>query len=285
MKLFGLFIFNIENNAKFKNYEVLSLIMVLIARYGEIFLKGKNRLDFERKLVSNIKKMFSVGVLRKRNRLLVEDGVNLRQVFGLISYSDAVEVDLDLEKIKEKVLGLLKDKKFESFKVSTKRMNSNFFNSQKLNKMLGELIIRQLGKKVNLTQPDLEVGIEIIDEKAYIFTSTIPCLGGLPVGVEGEAILLVENEKSILAGLLLMKRGCNLRVVGFSDFDLSLLERYSPQKLELQKIKSLKELEEKGLPLIVGNELIEDSDLVILNPLVGLTEEEISKKISIFKLK
>lgn len=259
--------------------------MVLIARYGEIFLKGKNRLDFERKLVSNIKKMFSVGVLRKRNRLLVEDGVNLRQVFGLISYSDAVEVDLDLEKIKEKVLGLLKDKKFESFKVSTKRMNSNFFNSQKLNKMLGELIIRQLGKKVNLTQPDLEVGIEIIDEKAYIFTSTIPCLGGLPVGVEGEAILLVENEKSILAGLLLMKRGCNLRVVGFSDFDLSLLERYSPQKLELQKIKSLKELEEKGLPLIVGNELIEDSDLVILNPLVGLTEEEISKKISIFKLK
>ncbi|MBW2963615.1 tRNA 4-thiouridine(8) synthase ThiI, partial [Candidatus Woesearchaeota archaeon] len=80
--------------------------MVLIARYGEIFLKGKNRLDFEKKLVGNIKKMFDVKVLRKRNRLLVEEGVDLRRVFGLISYSPAVEAGLDLEEIKKKVLEL-----------------------------------------------------------------------------------------------------------------------------------------------------------------------------------
>ena len=259
--------------------------MVLVARYGEIFLKGKNRLDFERKLVSNIKKMFGVEVVRKRNRLLVGNGADLKRVFGLISFSNAVEVDLDLEKIKEELLNLLNGKEFDSFKVSTKRMNSTFLSSRELNEKLGDFIVGELGKKVDLTNPNLEVGIEIIDGKAYIFTSTVHCFGGLPVGVEGKVILLAENEKSILAGLLLMKRGCDLEVAGFDDFDLSLLEKYSPQRLELRKIKSLKELEGKSLPLLVGDEVAESSDLVILNPLVGLTSEEISKKISIFDLK
>ncbi len=261
--------------------------MVLIARYGEIFLKGKNRLDFERKLVGNIKKMFGVGVVRKRNRLLVDGGVDLRRVFGLISYSPAVEVNLDIDEIKSKVLELIKDKKFETFAVAAKRMASKFLSSQEMNEQIGCFVIGELKKKVNLGNPDLTIGIEIIDDKAYVFTETIGCFGGLPAGVEGKVILLVSNEKSLLAGLMMMKRGCDLKVVSFEDFDISLLQMYQPRELQLEKIKSLKELEKLNLPLVVGGEIggSEVFDGVVLEPLVGLTDEEISKKISTFKLK
>ena len=68
--------------------------MVLIARYGEIFLKGKNRKDFEVKLAQNIKKMFDVRVFRKRNRLLVEGEADLRRVFGLISTKRVVNMQV-----------------------------------------------------------------------------------------------------------------------------------------------------------------------------------------------
>ncbi|MCK4589228.1 MAG: hypothetical protein KAT77_02210 [Nanoarchaeota archaeon] len=259
--------------------------MVLVVRYGEIFLKGKNRLDFEKKLVGNIKKMFDVKVLRKRNRLLVEDGADLRRVLGLISYSPAVSVDLDIEKIKEKVLEVVKEKNFETFAVVAKRMGSKFLNSQEINEKIGEFVLEKVGKKVNLSKPDLTIGIEVIDDKAYVFTETILCFGGLPVGVEGKVVLLVEDEQSLLAGLLVMKRGCDLEIVSFGDFDISLLEMYSSKKLKSKRIKSLKEVEGMDLPLVVGSELDEDLDVVVLNPLVGLTLEEISKKISIFKLK
>ena len=147
--------------------------MVLIARYGEIFLKGKNRLDFEKKLVGNIKKMFDVQVARKRNRLLVGDGADLSRVFGLISYSPAIEVSLDLEEIKEKVLNLIKNKEFETFAIATKRMGANLkLTSKEINEQIGEFVLKNLNKKVDLSQPDLTVGIEFIDDKAYVFTET-----------------------------------------------------------------------------------------------------------------
>jgi thiamine biosynthesis protein ThiI len=256
--------------------------MVLIARYGEIFLKGKNRLDFEKKLVNNIKKMFDIKVLRKRNRLLVEDNVDLRRVFGLISYSPAVEVELDLEKIKSKILELIKNKNFETFAVAAKRMASKFSSSQEINEIVGEFVLKNLKKKVDLTQPDLTVGIEFIDDKAYVFTETINCFGGLPVGVEGKVLLFIENEKSLLAGLLMMKRGCDVLPVAFKDVDIGLLQKYNPQKIEFKKIKSIQELEELNLPLAIADQLKEETSLVILEPLVGLTQAEISKKISIF---
>ncbi len=258
--------------------------MVLIARYGEIFLKGKNRLDFEKKLVGNIKEMFNVGVVRKRNRLLVDEGVDLRRVFGLISFSRAIEVDLDLKVIKEKVWELIKNKKFETFAVAAKRMRVDLgLSSQEINEQVGEFILKNLKKKVDLSQPDLTVGIEFIDDKAYIFTEVVECFGGLPVGVEGKVFLLVEDEKSLLAGLLVMKRGCDVIPVGLNSFDMGLLQKYSPKKLEFKKIKIIKELEKFNLSLVAADQIKEKTNLVVLEPLVGLNKAEISEKISIFR--
>lgn len=260
--------------------------MVLVARYGEIFLKGGNRLDFERKLVSNIMKMFEVKVIRKRNRLLVSDNVDLRWVFGLVSYSPSVEVELDIEEIKVVALDLLQSLKFSSFAVSAKRMSVNFeMGSQKINETVGDYIVKNLKKKVDLSNPDVVLGIEFIDGKAYVFVKTIDCFGGLPVGVEGKVVLLVEDDKSILAGLLVMKRGCDVIPVSFKEVNISLLQKYSPAKLNLKIIKSIDEVKKFGEVLVLGKPLAKPSGLVELDPLVGLDDIEISKKISIFKLK
>ena len=258
--------------------------MVWVARYGEIFLKGGNRLEFEKKLVSNIKKMFGIKVQRKRNRLLVEEGVDLRRVFGLVSCSLAVEVDSDVEMVKEKVLELIKNKNFETFAVSTKRMGADLkLSSTQINAIVGEFVLKHLKRKVDLNKPELTIGIEFIDDKAYIFTETIECFGGLPVGVEGKVLLLVRKEKDILAGLLMMKRGCEVVPVGLSDFDISLLQKFNPGILELKKIKIIGELEKFNIPVLVaGDKIGEDVDLVVLEPLAGLSEKKISEKISIF---
>lgn len=259
--------------------------MVLIARYGEIFLKGSNRVDFERKLAGNIQKMFSVKVWRKRNRLLVEEkeGVDLRRVFGLISYSPAVEAELDMEKIKEAALGLVQGRKFSSFAVAAKRMGAGFLSSKEMNEMIGKFILEKVEGQVDLKNPELVIGIEIIDGKAYIFTETTECLGGLPVGVEGKAGVLVEDEDSLLAGLLIMKRGCGVVPIGFDEKDISLLQKFSPEKLKFKKIKTLEAAGELANALVVGNKGVGVEGVVVLKPLVGLSQEERSKKISIFK--
>jgi adenylyl- and sulfurtransferase ThiI len=55
---------------------------------------------------------------------------------------------------------------------------------------------------------DFELGAETIQGKIYIFTERIPGQGGLPVGVEGRVVAIVEQESDLLAAILMMKRGC-----------------------------------------------------------------------------
>ena len=59
------------------------------------------------------------------------------------------------------------------------------------------------------------------------------CFGGLPTGVEGSFLFLIEDEASLLDGLLFMKRGCSVFPVASSEKDISLLQHYSPEELKL----------------------------------------------------
>jgi len=113
-----------------------------VLRYGEIFLKGKNRRQFEIKLVNNIrdlliKKKIDAKIKLKRNRILLyySDGIKeLSNVFGLKSYSQAIECSFD--DIKENSLKMYTK---GSFRVTSKRLTKdNEFSSQKLNEDIGE---------------------------------------------------------------------------------------------------------------------------------------------------
>jgi len=269
----------------------------ILLRYGEIFLKGKNKDVFERKLVENVRKMAikaSVSqpkVTKSQGRLLLEyfpEHLVLRRVFGLTSYSPAVRVEKNTEEIQKKAVELLFNKK-GTFRITTKRSDKSFpITSPEFNRVVGAYIEQKMPLEFSSAAPDITLEIEINQEGAYLFFETIICGGGLPTGVEGKVLLLVENEVDLLAGLLFMKRGCSVFPVAFTEKDISLLQAFSPVELKLHMIKDFKELEglavKKEISILVTGEVLGEetkykTNLTVMKPLVAYSKKQIKEQL------
>ena len=247
----------------------------VLVRYSEIGLKGNNRSYFEKLLIQNIKdcldknKIKYYGIFRYSGRIISnsEDKcLCLKNVFGISSFSPAIKVEQDLEKIKEVALSLYKK---GTFRISAKRLNKKFkLTSDELNRSLGEFIIQNKKARVNLIRPDSNIGLEIMDN-VYLFNERYECLGGLPVNSEGLVTLILENKNDLLAGLLMLKRGCSLEIVNKNKLDFSILEKYSYGcKINLVSSPSSYSL------AIVKTDTLEDTKnklngKVIFNPLIA----------------
>ena len=255
-----------------------------IVRYHEIALKGGNREFFERKLIDNIR------VCLKRNRILFEKIKNprgrivihtrgdcsiLKHIFGISTFSKAVELDPDIERIKEVALDLYTE---GSFRISAQRSDKRFpISSQQINEQVGEYLVKKTAAEVDLKNPHIDIGIEIFDNKAYMFTERIEGPGGLPIGTAGKVAVLLEAERSVLAAYMMMKRGCSVVFVKKKDIDFSVLEKYSyGSKLKVaDKIPS-------GVKALVVNDMFGkvrnyQTSLVVLRPLASFTKEGIEK--------
>jgi len=271
-----------------------------IVRYSEIGLKGKNRAKFENKLIDNIKKILKrsnvdFSIKRYPGRILVYSENNISDlfkfVFGISSVSPSFEIELDIEKIKNEIKDKLKEKRFSTFRISVQRLNKEFkMTSQDIENEIGAFVAREFNKKVSLKEFDLNIQIEIMN-KAYLFFERIKCFGGLPVGIEGKAICLIESEDSLAACWLAMKRGCSIFPVSYSEFSLDGLQRFSPEKIELRKINDFKEIEsiamENNINALVVSDTLDrlkeyKTNLLVLRPLVG-EEDNIKKIIDILK--
>jgi thiamine biosynthesis protein ThiI len=97
---------------------------VMLLRYGEIFLKGRNRPFFEKVLLKNIKKALEdfedIKVIRAQGRFYVENYSDemavvqaLTRVFGLVSISPAYKIEKDYEKIVSVSKQLIEDELIE----------------------------------------------------------------------------------------------------------------------------------------------------------------------------
>jgi len=271
---------------------------VVVVRYSEIALKGMNRPYFENKLVFNIKDCLKKNnikfseIKKLRGRILIylnnREANCLKNVFGISSFSYAFETELNIksiEKIALKITKNLGNKK--TFKVNTRRSNKNFkFSSLDVNKLIGEVIRRKTKAKVKLENPDLELGIEIYD-KAYLFIGKVAGLGGLPVSTEGRVLLLIEDKNSLLAGFLVMKRGCSIIPISFKNFNISLLRKFSYGfSLRLIKINKIKEIDEiaskQNIKVLVVGQILNnfkelDLKIPILRPLIGYNQKEINR--------
>ena len=219
----------------------------IICHYHEIALKGKNRKFFEEGLVENIKKALPEScfefVKRISGRILIklnEKGFkkkkkikeSLKNVFGIANFCFADSCKQTIGDIKTESLKILEEKKFKSFKISTKRSKKEFpLTSQEVNEKVGELIIERLNKKVDLGKPGVTLFIEIVQDYAFLYLSKIEGLGGLPVGVSGKgAVLLSGGIDSPVAAFLAMKRG--IRVVFIHFHSSPYTSRESIEKTE-----------------------------------------------------
>ncbi len=290
-------------------------------RYGELFLKGRNRPSFERQLRKNIEALTGKKVHSTRGRLLMDyfsGHQQLRRVFGLTSYSPAFKVEKDIEQIKAAALNMARQFslfsapfsapfKPQTFKVETTRSDKTFpLTSLHLNTLLGKHIEQETTLRAEYKHPQRTlqrtIFLEINQAGAFLYTEIIPGAGGLPVGSSGPVLLLVEDEASILAGLLMMKRGCTvIPLSGEKEPDLSLLQKFSPQALPLKVMN-----DNQGLGTFIEHTFIEQRDLVLvtgevleknkgwekkkkqeglltLKPLVASSREEIRTRLEIFK--
>jgi tRNA uracil 4-sulfurtransferase len=198
---------------------------MILVKYGEIALKGKNRNLFEKKLKENIKDCLKKNeipferVKRHRGRILIDTEKTcpqLKKVFGIVSFSETYPLELDLDIIKKEALKLYKD---GTFRISCKRADKVFMKSPEIEREVGAYIVEQTNAKVKLKNPDTEIFVEIFNNQAHLYNKRHKCLGGLPVGIQGTVGLLLQDETSIEAGIKLMKRGCSLILIGEGDIE------------------------------------------------------------------
>jgi len=210
---------------KIKNMKHLILI-----KYGELTTKKANRKVFINMLARNIElllKDFNFKLNKDRVRMYIEVEEHdislvvekLKNVFGIHSIVVCYPVNTNTDDIKEKALSLLKEKKFNTFKVATKRADKSFpIPSMEFNNMIGGHILKNINCKVDVHHPDLLLQIEIRREGTYLYTEEIPGLGGYPVGIQGKGMLMLSGGiDSPVAGYMALKRGVDIECLYFES--------------------------------------------------------------------
>lgn len=205
---------------------------VILIRYGEIFLKGKNYSFFENTLFKNIKyrlKDIKLKLEKISGRFLISQFEpesknkiieNLKTIFGIVSISTAKEIETSKENILEicKSIRLNED----AFKVETKRADKTFsIKSFEMSKLAGGVILENNPTAhVDVHNPKQVVYIDIRQNgKTYIFYDKVACLGGMPVSTSGKGMLLLSGGiDSPVAGFLMAKRGLSLNAIHFHSY-------------------------------------------------------------------
>lgn len=206
-----------------------------LIKYGEIGVKGKNRYLFEDALMKQIRIALTAVegefvVSKELGRIYVdadkdydEDEVisALTKVFGIVAVCPMVRIeDKDFENLKKAVVEYM-DKVYENkkitFKVDTRRADKNYPGiSETINADLGEAILNAFPEiRVDVRKPDVLLKVEI---RRYIniYSLSIPGPGGMPIGTNGRAMLLLSGGiDSPVAGYMIAKRGVTVEAVYF----------------------------------------------------------------------
>ena len=204
----------------------------ILIRYGELFLKGKNKGYFEDLLIKNIKSALTgleFTFTKISGRYVIsgfkdynatEVSSRLQKVFGITRISECVVVESTPSAIFEHLATLKINAK--TFKVDTIRADKTFpLRSQDVSIEGGAIILKNNpGLKVDVHKPEVMVEVDIREDKnVYICTSRIPCLGGMPVGSAGEGLLLLSGGiDSPVAGFQMNKRGMHNTYIHYYSY-------------------------------------------------------------------
>ena len=205
---------------------------VIILRYAEIYLKGKNRGFFERALENNLNRALeglSCTLIKQNGRYLVRGFLEeetesyldkLKKVFGVHSISIAYETLADMESLFEAAKLLCRQT--GTFKVESHRGDKKYpLTSVEISKQLGAKILSQFYQlKVDVHSPDFVVRVDIRENgKALVFADFIEGANGMPVGTAGKGLLLLSGGiDSPVAGYMMAKRGLKVDCLHFHSY-------------------------------------------------------------------
>lgn len=246
--------------------------LYIIANFGEIFLKGGNIRDFEKRLFRNLKEQLEGGSggaaatsknffekvkferksggsfwIKISSDLSEEEILKIEKIIahtpGFANFYRAYFTESTLEKISELAVKLskkeLENKKIRDFGIFAERIEKNVdFSSKDVGMKVGSAVWKGLDAdenkiSVNLTNPDLAINIKIRNEKTFLFLEKQAGVGGLPVGSSGKAIAMFSGGiDSPVAAYLAMKRGLEITAIHFHS-----VPQTSPESIE--KVKTL----------------------------------------------
>ncbi len=228
---------------------------IILAKYGEIILKGGNRPRFESILMGNIKNSLKnvaetnvrlaqatvyVDVADEEKTDLVID--RLSKIFGIVSITRAAVCEKNIEDIKAKAKEYLKNdlKDGKTFKVEAKRSDKKFplASPQICIEVGGYLDDEYPGITCDVHNPDVTVKVEVRDFAAYVYANEnkIQGQGGMPIGTGSKATLLLSGGiDSPVAGHMISKRGVEIDAVNFFSFPYTS-ERAKEKVIELASI-------------------------------------------------
>ena len=206
-----------------------------LIKYAEIGTKGKNRYMFEDTLIKQIHHALKdvdgeFQVTKESGRIYVMAAGNydcddvidaLKRVFGIADICPMVQIeDKGYENLKKSVVSYMDqvypDKNL-TFKVGARRGDKSYpVSSEQMNRDLGEVILEAFPQmKVDVHHPDVLLRVEV-RQKINLFSEMIPGPGGMPVGTNGRAMLLLSGGiDSPVAGYMIAKRGVVLDAVYF----------------------------------------------------------------------
>lgn len=229
-----------------------------LIKYGEIGTKGKNRYLFEDALMRQIRRALkktgdAFSVTKEQGRIYVEseggfdydEAVRaLKTVFGIIWICPMMQIDDNgFDDLAAHVTEYMKDvygDKEMTFKVKARRARKNYpLDSMQINMELGEkLLMACPNLTVDVHNPDVEVNVEIRN-KINIYSEFIPGPGGMPVGTNGKAMLLLSGGiDSPVAGYMIAKRGVIIDAVYFHAPPYTS-ERAKQKVIDLAKLVSV----------------------------------------------
>ena len=204
-----------------------------LVHYHEIGLKGKNRSTFENQLVTNLHRALRgrgvasisrisghIAVETEDRRASEELAAAIRRVPGVARVSLAYKCGLDeAEYCTAAVRALGEAGEFETFKAHARRSSTTYErHSLEMNQIVGAALCEAFPqKKVDVHHPDVTVVVHVVQGSTYVYASSAPGVGGLPVGTAGKVVTLLSSGfDSPVATWMVGRRGAICVPVHFS---------------------------------------------------------------------
>lgn len=204
---------------------------VVIVRFGEMSTKGKNKRDFVFRLAHSIRLNlrnyeddYEMIIRHDHIYLNIKNKIDnlvdiLKEISGMYSFSLALKIDPDFENVKSEALRILKEEKGSTFKIHARRIDKSYpYISDEINRAIAGIILKNTDKTVDVHNPDITLDIEIRDDGAYLFTTTVKGMGGYPSGSTGKCLMMISGGiDSPVASYLLIRRGIEITCIHFAS--------------------------------------------------------------------
>jgi len=201
--------------------------LTILVSYGEIALKGRYvRSRLERQLAGHIAHQLKragypdVEVTRRFGRIYVE-GVpgeaaeEIAKVFGVVHAMPSTETGTEFESVVEAIVKESRKALAEGdgFAIRPKVVGSHPYGGREVAVEAGSRVLEEHGFRVhvNLDEPNVTLYAEVRDEAAYVYSSMVPGVKGLPYGSQGRVVSLFSGGiDSPVAAWMMMKRGLDV---------------------------------------------------------------------------